>query len=132
MTREQDVKIAELVMGWTRVRDAYPGSNMGPVFRPSQEYIEREFRYTGRRILDCTAEPFTTDESADGLVRKFVRENWSESRLIRFADAMRDRLDARWEEAQHDRRFDPSIGYICGDWSLTALAVVEAEANACR
>lgn len=119
MSREQDAKVAELVMGWTVIREQYEGGNQGPVFKPSQAYIDREFRRTGTRIVDCTAEPFTSDVSADYLVLEYVRENWDRDKMTAFNEKLR----LQW--TSYDVPL--SCQYVSGDWSRAALAVVEAE-----
>ena len=120
MSREEDARVAELVMGWTNVR-----------------FIDNGRELYGSSPFDAAdrVPDFTTDASADYTVLEYVRENWTDEQKeafdYRLSILQWERREGRtWHETMcssvHGSVYDfvGPLDYIKGDNSRAALAVV--------
>lgn len=131
MSREQDAKVAELVMGFARTPVRIRGSinHVDCWLRldapENGHWAAHELRaYYGPR-------EYTTDPAADYQVLEHVRGAWEPDRLCK----MRDELEKVWWQRAHEieQAEDTQLQvYGCtqyrpGDYSRAALAAVEKE-----
>jgi len=122
MSREQDAKVAEVVMGW---RIGRPDST--PAFKV-------DWCMNGSHLV-CTLGGFkpTTDPAADYQVLEHVREKWSQTKVC----ALRDELALMWSRRATERDKQATsvrefavhgcTQYQPGDYSRAALAAIEKE-----
>lgn len=119
MSREQDARVAELVMGWRLVN-----GRAGAMWKSPTMSVASHGQEPPR---------YTTDPACDYQVLEHVREKWSQSQVC----AVRDELALAWSRraSEQDKRATSvsdfavhgCTQYEPGDFALAALAVIEKE-----
>lgn len=129
MSREDDARVAELVMGTLSFRQS--GSwyhiTINGTERASEQGRDRALKYALNLGGDRLVVPhYTTDPAADYQVLEHVREKWEPLQHC----TMRDELQMAWGERARDAEVAQVWGptqYRPGDYSRAALAALDKE-----